>query len=1162
MTCVQSLGRKAGQIWRFFGIATFILSTISGIAWSQVELEDYPKPILARNGKTHFAPIKDLAFARGGRELLSAGQDKVIQVWDLENRSPEPIRTLRPPIFRGEAGEISSIALNQPDNEGQSLLAVAGYSPGRERDTIVLMRYPGRNPVDALGTGEILGYLQSTESRPEPRFSFRISRLAFDRSGRYLVSADLGGQLKLWDLEGVGRTRVGLDVVNAIRPIPTPLPFGNGVPITAMVLSEEANGNRSIVTGDTRGTVRRWDFWNRKPSQVLSALPVGDRDEITSLGGGGGLRWVVFGTLRGRAAIVSLVGDPPIALRNESDTRIWALDASPDGTKIALSLGRKTSPGRGAPPAINGSDVFVYGVADGTWKALGVRPGKFPIQAVRFGPGSLAFAGDEDQSITVRSVANLDQTLFSVAGQGSVIWDVAFVNAPPGVPANPPHRALAFSRNASDFQGRRRDGNFEGFDLSQRQPNQVYPADRLFRVDPALSGFQVIPQDPYTIQVTSAQLNRTITLQPRRDGPWYSYLFLPPNLMGVPLLAVGTGFGISIFNIADEGKRTRFLYGHESTVTALGISPDGKWLVSGSADQSVRLWAIREFDRPTPFGAKGVLQQNRLLITEVADRSAAKERGLRPQDLVDVARINPVRTDLTQFQSVPLAGFLNQAEALDADQEIQIEGHRSDGQSFVFSTRKRTAPTLSLFPDRKGTPTRDWVLWAPKGFYRTSIGGDEGYLGWHRNVMKPGKEGSALFVDTQRTIFSRIAEFRDLYQKNDVIDQLIAGVPPIAGPVKPEDRVDPPPLLVGPTVVAQGNQISVHMPADAKMEQPPPISILADNRPVPLDQVVWTREGSELVGSIKQALVDSFGAGARIWAQRIEAAGKSGPDIRDFKRQDAATQSLGPPGKAFVFACSAEGPPLVGEYSLTGASKDIESLSEFFLSHQLLTPKSGRPLKLDNSLILKLPSRRQPALSSISEPRIDPLASEFLSEFNRLDEGLIKNGDVLLVILEARILYSTSGGGRLRLGDAVGSPEADRITTDLMTETLTKVARNGCRVYLFLDDVHKELNVAEKDQRDEWIRRLLDNGINCYMASESKPSWPLDDPESGKPKNRLFARSILGVFENNHRELTPFQFGQTLRDRAVSEVSSNLDSDLIHFRISSKFDTRDLFIKP
>src|SRR5271167_3855925 len=82
-------------------------------AWSraQDQLRDFTRPILVLNTGGHHAPIRSLIFTPDSGQLLTAGLDKVINVWSLQGGKPALQATIRPPIWRGAAGEIHALAL-------------------------------------------------------------------------------------------------------------------------------------------------------------------------------------------------------------------------------------------------------------------------------------------------------------------------------------------------------------------------------------------------------------------------------------------------------------------------------------------------------------------------------------------------------------------------------------------------------------------------------------------------------------------------------------------------------------------------------------------------------------------------------------------------------------------------------------------------------------------------------------------------------------------------------------------------------------------------------------------------------------------------------------------------------------------------------------------
>src|SRR5262245_27079980 len=69
----------------------------------------------------HLASVTGLAFTPDGQQIISAGHDKVIRVWDW--RGSRTIRTIRGQVGPGDEGMIYAIALS-PDGRW---LAVGGF---------------------------------------------------------------------------------------------------------------------------------------------------------------------------------------------------------------------------------------------------------------------------------------------------------------------------------------------------------------------------------------------------------------------------------------------------------------------------------------------------------------------------------------------------------------------------------------------------------------------------------------------------------------------------------------------------------------------------------------------------------------------------------------------------------------------------------------------------------------------------------------------------------------------------------------------------------------------------------------------------------------------------------------------------------------------------
>src|SRR6516225_6087885 len=147
-------------------------------------------PLLMLDTGGHMALIRDLEFTPDGKRLVSAGDDKVIRVWDWQ--AGKTIRAIRGQAAPGPEGKIYAMALS-PDARW---LAVGGYlgsftgkKPREDEDAHKVRLYD-------FATGKLAGLLKGHTDV--------IDSLAFSPDGERLIS---GGGVSdrsaiIWDVEG------------------------------------------------------------------------------------------------------------------------------------------------------------------------------------------------------------------------------------------------------------------------------------------------------------------------------------------------------------------------------------------------------------------------------------------------------------------------------------------------------------------------------------------------------------------------------------------------------------------------------------------------------------------------------------------------------------------------------------------------------------------------------------------------------------------------------------------------------------------------------------------------------------------------------------------------------------------------------------------------
>ncbi|MGC2779496.1 MAG: hypothetical protein WA418_28050, partial [Bradyrhizobium sp.] len=505
--------------------------------------------------------VRGVVFARDGNALISAGYDKAIRVWDLG--ATQHVRYIEEPWPQGRAGEIYAIALSPDGN----LLAVGGYM-----DTSCPSAHCGDIRLYDVASGALKGVLSG--------HSNIILSLAYSDDGKRLASSSPDRTTRVWDVAErkelarfmypgeKGRASkvafLGDDrhvVTVSDQPVVHVYQLGSERPVVTLTANEKlhaiavSDNSRQIAAGGESGKIHVWEW----PSRKSHELP-GNGAPVTTL---------AFGHKASANQVVASSSAAPYASRVVDVTTgeivieypahnnaVSASAYSPDGTRIATA---------------GGDDWSIY-----VWSPSA------PAAGLRLASGGQIVFG----------VGFIEQS-HEGGGQGGsdeyMAW--GYQDPCPGVPSCPQvNGALQFALRIPGVEG-------GALGEAEQWPRRVppgrsrpsYTESRATMMSTTGSLSRSSEADPSrfpTLALQTAGGRRELSTRGLDRGEDHTALSFDPS--GKRIASGGRNGVLEIMDV--DGKRLADLAGHSGDIWGVAFQRSGRLLVSGSTDQTVRLW--------------------------------------------------------------------------------------------------------------------------------------------------------------------------------------------------------------------------------------------------------------------------------------------------------------------------------------------------------------------------------------------------------------------------------------------------------------------------------------------------------------------------------------------------------------------------------------------
>jgi WD40 repeat protein len=498
------------------------------------------EPVLVIDTGGHMAKIWDVIFTSDGRYLVSASEDKTVRVWDVS--TAEVVRVLRSQIGRGNEGTIYAMAISPNDR----LLAVGGWMAhglGIDSNKVGDIRL-----ID-LQAGEVVALLRGHANV--------VLGLAISPDGSRLISGGVDKTARIWDVH----SRSTLHVLKGHKDY-----------IYAVAFSPDGT---QVVTGSDDNTLR---LWKAKSGELITTLR-GHEAEVRSAAFTPDGRYLLSG---GKDKSIRLWDGRTgkfIKVLAKQNRTVDSLSISIDGTKLVTGHG----PGHGK--RLNN----VFSIPSGEGITSFAKHPNIALATAISPDGKTVATGGVEGEIYLWDILS-GESKQKMHGNGKMVWSVGFSRNGRSIAwGKTSKRRNLFNRGPLE-QAFQIKGEGSTFDLAL---NRELKGDSGY-----LRGMESV--GPWSIMTKNGKIGPTLRILKnetvvyeitRHSTSGYDHRSLTLTPDGRAVISGGANGRLASYD-PRTGEKVHDFIGHRGEVWGVAVSSDSTLLVSGSADQTVKLWDI------------------------------------------------------------------------------------------------------------------------------------------------------------------------------------------------------------------------------------------------------------------------------------------------------------------------------------------------------------------------------------------------------------------------------------------------------------------------------------------------------------------------------------------------------------------------------------------